>query len=81
LIMTNISREYLRNLTSAERKELAEKTAKHLTRKKLNPKTLWFIGEGKRDPGQELQIALEVASGGRVRPEDFLQERRMKKSA
>lgn len=79
--MTNASRQYLKSLSVAERKAMAKEAAKYLTKGTLNPKTLWFIGEGKRDPGQELQVALEAASNGRVRPEDFIQELRSRKAS
>lgn len=83
--ITNPSREYLKHLTAQERSELAKKAAQHLpvkengrAKESLHPRTISFIGDGRRFPSQELQVALEIASGHRVRAEDFIAELRFR---
>lgn len=69
----NPSREYLKQLTKAERLALAEKVG-------CRQEYLYMIANGNgeqiRFPGRELAIKLEQATAGRIRANDFDDELR-----
>jgi hypothetical protein len=68
--MTNHSRKYINGLTTKERRELARQVM-------CNEVYLYQIGKGfeNRNPSIALAFRLQKATEGRIRVEDFVNER------